>query len=337
MRVHAPHDLPDFRMWLIDQWRPGGLYSHLARAHDLTGGIEIRDGVPVVRVDAKVPRHSLPKAALWWVSEDMAALIDHAADTLPPTTLTEDLMPDDDGLVVFARPLTGIDADIGTPIQVNALTWSSGKIQSRRSQWVDGIAIGTYRYVLGTEAGSLDTGVTINGAAPEPGAEVEVGGQRAIAVGRVPEDFWIPLGASDWLLGADTEEPVPGFAGDRDERLASMSEDRRWLAALWLLASQPLAESVTTRAPRATVRRSQRRRLGSDVRLVNLRRAATPHEPAEHGERRGYSHRFIVEGFWRQQACGPGWSQHRPTYIAPFVKGPADKPLIVKETVKVVR
>ncbi|WP_137648196.1 hypothetical protein [Bifidobacterium moukalabense] len=51
--------------------------------------------------------------------------------------------------------------------------------------------------------------------------------------------------------------------------------------------------------------------------------------------RREYSHRFIVRGFWREQAYGPNHSLRRRQWIPPFVKGPADKPLICKDTVRI--
>lgn len=53
-------------------------------------------------------------------------------------------------------------------------------------------------------------------------------------------------------------------------------------------------------------------------------------------ERREYSHRFIVNGFWRNQAYGPNHSLRRRQWIPPFIKGPKNKPLIVKDTVRVI-
>lgn len=50
-----------------------------------------------------------------------------------------------------------------------------------------------------------------------------------------------------------------------------------------------------------------------------------------------YSHRFVVRGFWRNQPCGPGHSERRLTWVAPFVKGPAGAPLVERETVRVWR
>lgn len=162
-------------------------------------------------------------------------------------------------------------------------------------------------------------------------------GNTVVGYVNLPSDQWSPTGTATWDFDTDTEEVL---AEQTPASVLSVTEDRRWLAALWLLASQPLAESVVGPAPRAARRRSDRARLPSDVRIVNLRRAATPREPSpgtEHGTHRKYSHRFIVDGFWRQQACGPNWSQHRPVWIAPFIKGPKDKPLKVRETVKVLK
>lgn len=64
------------------------------------------------------------------------------------------------------------------------------------------------------------------------------------------------------------------------------------------------------------------------------------HRPGESSDndeqvRREYTHRFIVRGFWRNQAYGPDHSLRRRQWIPPFVKGPADKPLICKETVRI--
>lgn len=64
------------------------------------------------------------------------------------------------------------------------------------------------------------------------------------------------------------------------------------------------------------------------------------HRPGESADdddrvRREYSHRFIVRGFWRNQTYGPNHSLRRRQWIPPFVKGPADKPLICKETVRI--
>ena len=76
-----------------------------------------------------------------------------------------------------------------------------------------------------------------------------------------------------------------------------------------------------------------------DVRMVILRENI--HSPrngkTDREARREYSHRFIVRGFWRNQAYGKNHELRRRQWIPPFVKGPADKPLIAKDTVRIWR
>ena len=51
-----------------------------------------------------------------------------------------------------------------------------------------------------------------------------------------------------------------------------------------------------------------------------------------------YSHRWVVRGHWRWQACGKGRKDRRLTWISPHVKGPEDAPLIeVEQVAKLVR
>ena len=40
-----------------------------------------------------------------------------------------------------------------------------------------------------------------------------------------------------------------------------------------------------------------------------------------------WSCRWLVRGHWRQQPCGAGHAERRPTWILPHLKGPERKPL----------
>ena len=73
-----------------------------------------------------------------------------------------------------------------------------------------------------------------------------------------------------------------------------------------------------------------------DLRIVQLRRSSyamhthdTAPADAEGQVRQAYSVRFVVDGHWRNQACGPKMGERRLTYINPFIKGPAEAPLQV--------
>lgn len=117
----------------------------------------------------------------------------------------------------------------------------------------------------------------------------------------------------------------------------------RWLCGLlrvvWALSAEPhICEEKPAKPDMA---HPLPQRFDPEIRKVkmlvlreNLHR---PGGSADDDERvrREYSHRFIVRGFWRDQAYGPNHSLRRRQWIPPFVKGPADKPLICKETVRI--
>jgi hypothetical protein len=63
--------------------------------------------------------------------------------------------------------------------------------------------------------------------------------------------------------------------------------------------------------------------------VVTLRAFAEQHgEPGEGSV--DWTHRWIVSGFWRNQYLSKV-KGHRVQWIDPYVKGPADKPLVLKD------
>jgi hypothetical protein len=323
MEVRGPRQLPDFRIWLMDQWRIGAHFDELATMQATLGAMWEQDGEVVFNTNPVVQREALPKAELWWVNEDMTALVDHSAKTLPETTLTADLLPADFGLVFFATPLEGTQSDCGDPIHTNAMVWAHRGARDGAWQYAeDSVLITSYHY---SRQGDLI-------------------GSRKYGWATASEDGWAPIGAATWVFGTNTDEVAfNGFEGD-DVRNASLSEDRRWLAATWLLASQPLASSDIHRPDRSAARRSRRADVGSDVRVVGLRPRSRPNDAdqVEGRTHKDHDYRWLVagpngDGFWRQQAYGPGRAYRKPLWITPYEAGPKDKPLKVRETVRVLR
>lgn len=113
------------------------------------------------------------------------------------------------------------------------------------------------------------------------------------------------------------------------------------LQAVWALSAQP--NICEAKPATQSVRHPLPARYNpaiSRVKMIVLRENL--HRPGESSDddervRREYSHRFIVRGFWRNQAYGPNHSLRRRQWIPPFVKGPADKPLVCKDTVRIWR
>ncbi len=142
------------------------------------------------------------------------------------------------------------------------------------------------------------------------------------------------LGGSWWVLGDSiTDDSAATLTSD--EARESRAEDRRLIAALSLLATQPgLTESRIEPGDRATARRAKRDGMTADVRVVSIRQIH--HDSGEHRDGSTPSVRFLVSGHWRNQSHGPNHSLRRPTWIAPYTKGPDGAPLRVRQTVRVL-
>lgn len=90
-------------------------------------------------------------------------------------------------------------------------------------------------------------------------------------------------------------------------------------------------------------RKEYQRTIGreSAVKIVSLRRRVhqsitVTREPGSEEIKREYSCQWVVDGHWRNQACGPKMGERKLTWVMPYVKGPEDKPLKEKPTIYVV-
>lgn len=122
--------------------------------------------------------------------------------------------------------------------------------------------------------------------------------------------------------------------GDREDWAPATREAWRVLASLQAMLTQRIAVPRTVRLDRAARRRLQR--LGATgplppMQVIDLRRIAsrdTDGEPSSVN----WTRQWIVGGHWRSQFM-PGTGTHEPRWIAPFRKGPVNKPLILRERV----
>ncbi|WP_454232298.1 hypothetical protein [Mycolicibacterium fortuitum] len=133
----------------------------------------------------------------------------------------------------------------------------------------------------------------------------------------------------------------------RSEESAGSSEAHRFVSvvgAAWLLMGQPgvagtrtVGDPVSRNTESAAAGKTPT--AASTVTLVDLRRPVeSGHDGKEKSKSgREFQQRWWVGPHWRQQPCGPGRSQRKPVFIAPYVKGPEDKPLVAKERVNVLR
>lgn len=106
----------------------------------------------------------------------------------------------------------------------------------------------------------------------------------------------------------------------------------RLLQSFWVLSSQRIAVAETQLVDRHMRKRAAK--VGhvpeDGIRVVTLRR---PTQEQTGGSRLvEWSCRWVVSGHWREQWYAKS-EEHRPVWIAPYPKGPADKPLVLNDKV----
>jgi hypothetical protein len=72
------------------------------------------------------------------------------------------------------------------------------------------------------------------------------------------------------------------------------------------------------------------------VKVIQLRRMEHHVQHGDDASARDYTHRWLVDGHFRQQPCGPKHTQRKLIWIDPYVKGPDDKPFLDKQRAWVV-
>jgi hypothetical protein len=100
--------------------------------------------------------------------------------------------------------------------------------------------------------------------------------------------------------------------------------------AMQLLAQQRMGEPMVMRPDRATRKRVAKWHEGDRyITLITLRRKSAAKDNEE-PQKIDWSHRWLVKGHWRRQYY-PKTKTHDYVYIFGYVKGPEDKPLVVRE------
>ncbi len=142
------------------------------------------------------------------------------------------------------------------------------------------------------------------------------------------------LVAGKWLFGEVLSKRI---AKDEEELLNDSPQPvfRMILPAvaeLLLMASQNIVTHTPERLPRNFVRRGYAKQTEGNVNVVHLRRRVPAFDREGDRDRSiDWSHRWVVRGHWRNQ-WHPNSKRYAPVWVMPHVKGPEDKPLIVKQT-----
>lgn len=289
-------DVPDIRLKFIDYWGPRGGFH--------TGTIErlMKEGMSYYTgsANARLMEESIKVAEMFWVSPTFLPLLINAADSLPLDAKFSEIPPlPSDGLLVFDAPDGwSFDEDGDPDPEVAAISWLSAEIESAKD-------------------GTTETGVYADSYACFGGT-------------------WVDLRSFSWRSG-DTVSLSKSYADRFDSSSVNrLQRDRRILGAFAHLITQEfITDAKAESMPRPVERRSARQRVPSTVRVVRLRQLAESERKGSlTGSEVEYSHQWLVSGHWRNQPCGTGRHERKLIWVNPYVKGPSDKPLVLKDTVK---
>lgn len=263
---------------------------------------------------AALTRHEAARlrlSELFYVSADMAALARSASESMPSFALVPEDLPAQAGFILFEDRIDSyIESDKGRTgeLRVVAACWGPCWGAESPAIW---ITFYTDSWALADSLGQA-----------EAAAARSVGWRLAIH--------------DEVLTGVSGQEPkLVDHEGETIEASSRTSHSTAsWFATLktcWLLMGQTISSVSDAHFDRATRRRMARLDLTPPrVRVITLRRVAGDGTSDETD--REFRHRWIVRGHWRQQWL-PSRGVHRPTWIAPHIKGPEGAPLLGGEKV----
>lgn len=141
------------------------------------------------------------------------------------------------------------------------------------------------------------------------------------------------FGAKNWAIRLDLT--LADFAERMTDSTPDQKESALYDLRLVIAFNLLLAQGVTLNSehhPSRQLRRQVERQSGKVLDPVTIVRLPIRHHAHAGGSESSveWSHRWVVSGHWRKQWY-PLAEVHRPKWIAPYIKGPDDLPLVVKE------
>ena len=293
------------------------------------------------------PTYAVTNHMLTIIEHGWAELSSREKETARPLDL--DWLPSPNGYVLFERPvempttapLYNSEDDKPLSRPVAGVFWFTGPIL-------------TYRYASVFEAQLAEQ--TTPDKAPPP---VEAVTKQGVMLGLIVHkdhaftegadltgaaEYW-PFDVTGWSEGSPWKEV--SYEEWQESLLASGKATPAGSAWRWFMVA--MWAMMTDRVTLTPASRHSRRRAGrvlgtpaeevSKVRVVTLRRE-NPNPSVTGEESTGgfeYDHRFLVSGHWRWQPHGRGRNKVKLIWIAPYVKGPEHKPLIIKDTVHLLK
>jgi hypothetical protein len=300
---------------------------------------------------------ALRAAQLYVVSPQMCDVVLAAAQTLTFDDLElvdEDDLPSPTGMVVLPHPVL-IETIGGNLSDERGYTWRAPsrivRPTRRGTEDVPAVRISAYNDVNGPVQPDSFRDMAARAAAegtplppllldavrcqpfrfassPDQRAAFQDYIDRAARFGEVAQEQAAAVG---WDENRVVGEYSPGqVIKDVDNRFTE-----RFLYAFWRLCEQRIAEVRDPGVNHSARVRAERAGVSPEVRVVDIRAAARPAgESPPTG--RDWQHRWVVR-MHKVRQWYPSEQRHRVLYRGPYVKGPADKPLLAGEVVRGLR
>lgn len=259
------------------------------------------------------------------VTPDMSTLVEWAASQLDETDKVDlTLPPTGCGIVRFDRPLPVHDVR-GRTMKAHWLMWGPVKAYSTSPL---GVKRGTLGIWLWNDHDDPDEVALQMLNHSEYGVDVRRVAGRWGFVGCEIANHGRGMGAP--LINVPAHV-VAKILADGDTP-TPMTNAIRYAMALWMLLNQTITDTSEEHVKTHHRKRALRKGVPGRVSVIQLRRIAGQHR--RDGESLvEWSHRWVVRGHWRWQACGEGRTDRRRIWINPHVKGPEDRPLVQTEKV----
>ena len=270
-----------------------------------------------------------------WVEPDMMTVVEAAVRQFQPEPLSPTDLITESGFLVLPRPLTTLDAR-GKSITYRAIGWSP-MAATRDAKGELMVAIGGWRSHEEMDVDGSGILLTLwNHKADHDDytdSDIRLGRPRLLCTHLVPWTFGAAhpgsAGADSVIRAGSMLTLVDGTEVPVEVNAASSAAIHQQVQGIWRLMQQTLAD-VGTRDLSRDARRWATRAKFPEKRIVvvNLRR---PHKDPDEDHvptAVHWTHQWVVGGHWRNQWY-PSEGIHRQIWISPFVKGPADKPLVL--------
>lgn len=287
------------------------------------------------RIAQEIVDH-LGVAPTYYLVDDMMDLTLHAGEQIPSIRFHEQDLPTTNGFVLLPRPLITIDCH-DHPMTARALTWWKSEVNVEMQPLVGAaslpVAVPALMFALFSNKNDWQHDRVLG--------ELRTNDPKMWMQWPTWQlCHWAPIFFDDafgYVLSTGDQVQVKLGEYDSPKETEGLQNDSfyAFLRTFFLLVKQRVAVTHPQHPDRAGMRRWTAAGLIPEMgtmQIVTLRKERPATEVDGDGDPVAWSHRWIVSGHWRNQWY-PTLSTHIPVWINSHVKGPEDRPLIVKDKV----